>query len=218
MESRIITFRDALVALDRAKAEEIFQLQLSSTTSVQAVDALVVPALQQIGESWHRGELALAQVYMSGRFCEQMVDAVLPPSDPDRKHQPRSAIAVLCDNHDLGKRIVYAALRAAGFEVFDYGRMEVDALYERVLRDRIEILFLSALMLPSALRVAELTRKLRAATSGLKIVVGGAPFLFDPWLWQEVGADAMGHSAAEALTICERFMQEIRGGAYVHTA
>jgi methanogenic corrinoid protein MtbC1 len=26
----------------------------------------------------------------------------------------------------LGKRIVYSVMRASGFELFDYGRMEVD--------------------------------------------------------------------------------------------
>jgi methanogenic corrinoid protein MtbC1 len=40
--------------------------------------------------------------------------------------------------------------------------------------------------------------------------VGGAPFLFDNQLWQEVGADAMGNSAAEAVTIVERLMGEMQ--------
>jgi methanogenic corrinoid protein MtbC1 len=41
------------------------------------------------------------------------------------------------------------------------------------------------------------------------VVVGGAPFLFDPLLWREVGADAMGRSASEAPGIIEK----ITGGA-----
>ena len=42
-----------------------------------------------------------------------------------------------------------------------------------------------------------------------KVVVGGAPFLFDDQLWQEVGADAMGKSAADAVAIVTRLMGEM---------
>lgn len=92
--------------------------------------------LQQV-KPFKEALLALSQVYMSGRFCEELVEEVLPPSDPDRKHQPRSAIAVLNDFHLLGKRIVYAMLRASGFELFDYGRLDVEGLVQRALEDRV---------------------------------------------------------------------------------
>jgi methanogenic corrinoid protein MtbC1 len=147
---------------------------------------------------------------MSGRFCEELVDKVLPPSDPDRKHQPRSAIVVLNDYHMLGKRIVYSLMRASGFELFDYGHMDVDALVERAIADRIRVLLISVLILPSALKVREVCERLKAAGAPVKVVVGGAPFQFDPQLWREVGADAMGLSAAEAITIVEAWMGEMQ--------
>jgi hypothetical protein len=40
-------------------------------------------------------------------------------------------------------------------------------------------------------------------------VVGGAPFRFDDQLWREVGADAMGLSASDALKILDAM-----GGGY----
>jgi methanogenic corrinoid protein MtbC1 len=40
--------------------------------------------------------------------------------------------------------------------------------------------------------------------------VGGAPFLFDDQLWQEVGADAMGKSASDAVAIVERLMGDMQ--------
>jgi methanogenic corrinoid protein MtbC1 len=39
--------------------------------------------------------------------------------------------------------------------------------------------------------------------------VGGAPFLFDDRLWQEVGADAMGKSASDVVAIVERLMGDM---------
>ncbi|NVO04969.1 MAG: cobalamin B12-binding domain-containing protein [Rhodoferax sp.] len=209
MQTYIVPFRQALESLDRVQADALFQQALAQYSPMEAVEKVVVPALEQIGAAWHAGTVALSQVYMSGRFCEALVDRVLPPSDPDRKHQPRSAIVVLSDYHDLGKRIVYSVMRASGFEVFDYGRLDVDELVERAIADRLRVLLISVLILPSALKVRAVCTQLKARGADVKVVVGGAPFLFDDQLWREVGADAMGKSAAEAVAIVERLMGEM---------
>jgi len=209
MNGWITAFRDALETLDRIGAESVVNQARSELTPLQVVDQVVVPVLEQIGLAWEKGDLALSQVYMSGRICEELVEQVLPPSDPDRKHQPRSAIVVLCDYHMLGKRIVYSQMRASGFELFDYGRMDVDELVERALADKLRVLLISVLMLPSALKVKQVCARLKAAGAPIKIAVGGAPFLFDDRLWQEVGADAMGHNAAEAVNLVEAWMREM---------
>ena len=205
----IKSFREALESLDQIGAEGIFQQALENMTPIEVVEHVVVPALEQVGVAWETGSVALSQVYMSGRFCEELVDKVLPPSDPDRKHQPRSAIVVLSDYHMLGKRIVYSMMRASGFELFDYGRMDVNELVDRVLADKIRILLISVLILPSALKVREVCSRLKAADAGIKIIVGGAPFQFDGQMWQEVGADAMGHNASDAVNIVKRMMGEM---------
>ena len=115
-------FCSALENLDKLGAQALFAQALQGRTPLQAVEHLVVPALDWVGRAWDEGHLALSQVYMAGRLCEDMVLRVLPPSDPDRKRQPRSAIVTLNDHHLLGKRIVHAQMRASGFELFDYGR------------------------------------------------------------------------------------------------
>ena len=209
MNRWIGVFREALETLDRIEAESVVNQARAEMTPIQVVDQVVVPALEQIGRAWETGDVALSQVYMSGRICEELVEQVLPPSDPDRKHQPRSAIVVLCDYHMLGKRLVYSQMRASGFELFDYGRMDVDELVERALADEIRVLLISVLMLPSALKVKQVCARLKAAGAPIRIAVGGAPFLFDDRLWQEVGADAMGHNAAEAVSLVEGWMREM---------
>ncbi len=209
MDALIRPFRESLETLDRVGAERIFQQALSLMRPIEAIEKIVAPALQQIGSAWEDGTVALSQVYMSGRFCEELVDRVLPPSDPDRKHQPRSAIVVLSDHHMLGKRIVYSLLRASGFELFDYGRMDVDELVRRVLTDNIRVLLISVLILPSALRVREVSTALKAAQAQVRILVGGAPFRFDSRMWQEVGADAMGDTASDAVRIVQHWMDDL---------
>jgi methanogenic corrinoid protein MtbC1 len=197
----------ALVALDRPRIESLFDEAVRRDGPMRAVEELMVPALIQLGREWDSGQIALSQIYMSSRICEDIVERALPSRAAQRKAQPRVAITVLNDYHTLGKRIVLSVMRASGFEVLDYGRMEADPLVERVLADGVEILLISVLMLPAALKVKSVRAALDARNARVKIAVGGAPFLFDTELWREVGADAVGHSAAEAVAIVQGWQE-----------
>ncbi len=64
-------------------------------------------------------------------------------------------------------------------------------------------------MMPSALKIRNVRNALDARGVQLKILVGGAPFQFDPQLWREVGADAMGLSAADAVAVVLHWTGEI---------
>jgi methanogenic corrinoid protein MtbC1 len=185
------------LALDRVEATRL--LSGVDDNTLRRIEQVVVPAMERIGDAWEQGSIALSQVYMSGRICEDLVEALLPDDSEKRKGQPTMAVAVLEDYHLLGKRMVYAAIRASGYTLKDYGRMGVAALVQRARADRIDILLISALMLPSALRVAAVRESLDRAGCRARIVVGGAPFRLDEELWREVGADAMGRSASDAM-------------------
>jgi methanogenic corrinoid protein MtbC1 len=63
------------------------------------------------------------------------------------------------------------------------------------------VLLVSTLLLPSALRVKDLRRRLDELHAPTRLIVGGAPFRLDPQLWREVGADANGNSATDAIAL-----------------
>jgi len=208
-ETLVKRFYDSLVAMDRVGAGEI--AAEASAGGLAFIEAAVVPALERMGADWDQGKVALSQIYMGGRIAEQVVDQILPPSAPQRRHQPVMAIAVLEDYHLLGKRIVYAALRASGFELLDFGAgLTPEVLVRKTVAAHTRILLISTLMLPSALRVREVRRLLDDEGASPKIVVGGAPYRFDSRLWKDVGADAVGAGAAEAVGIVWRLAEEVR--------
>jgi methanogenic corrinoid protein MtbC1 len=198
----------ALLALDRTAALSVLASANFSDDSFEIIEGLIAPALERIGAGWERGEIALSQVYMAGRICEELVDDLLPPADVERR-RPRMAIAVLEDYHMLGKRIVYSVLRSGGFELADYGQMKSGDLVERVKHDGIRILLISTLMLPSALKVKDVREGLDRAGADVKIVVGGAPFRFDDRLWKEVRADGTARTASGAIEIVRKFWEEL---------
>jgi methanogenic corrinoid protein MtbC1 len=197
-DSGIDFFAGRLLALDRLGAERMLRHE-AQDSPFKAVERLVVPALEEIGRRWERGGVALAQVYMSSRICEEMMEKILPSSSPERIRCPKIAIALLDDYHALGKMIVCAALRASGYAVHDWGRLTAEELAAQTVREQADIVLISALMLRSALQIKKVRSLLDAAGSPVKIIVGGAPFRFDPELAREVGADAAGGNAAEAV-------------------
>jgi len=210
---QVLAFEAALLAMDRVAAERLLAEAGGTVGGPERLERLMMPALERIGRNWEAGTVSLSQVYMSSRICEDLMQAVLPPTAPGRLRHPPLAIAVLEDTHALGKRIVQASLHAAGYALTDYGQgVTAEELAGNAARDGIRILLVSVLMLRSALRVARLAECLRAAGGGIRLVVGGAPFLLEPALWREVGADAMGRNAAEALEMIRTITAATAGG------
>jgi len=194
-------FEQALRSMDRIAARKILKQDSRFSDPHKAIENIIIPAMDHLGEDWIKGTVSLAQLYMCGRITEELVDEILPPEAQTRKDQPVMAIAVLEDYHLLGKRIVYSTMRAAGYELRDYGRVTVDELVKRTLEDQIEVLLISTLMLASALRVKQVQQALHGTPSTL--IVGGAPFRLDEQLWKEVGADFTANSAIDLLPILD---------------
>jgi methanogenic corrinoid protein MtbC1 len=200
---------EGLLSFDRLKVKEIFTQALDRSPTVEVIEHMLTPALEWIGQEWVQGRVSLSQIYMSGRLCEELVDQMIPTGLAAHPDQPKMAIAVLDDHHFLGKRIVYSILRSNGYDLLNYGRLTAEELVEKVRQEGIRILLISVLMLPSALHVKNLRERLDAAGLPVKIVVGGAPFRLDDKLWKEVGADACGKSASDALSIVHALVEEL---------
>ena len=204
----------ALLDIDRLAAEQILTGAIRESGLDEVVRSMIVPALEQIGDDWVRGRVSLSDVYMSSRICEELMRPLAPKAAQLRQDQPRIGLAALHDYHLLGKKMVHLALLSSGYAVMDFGQgISVADLVRRVQEADVEVLLVSTLMLPSALRVKDLRRELDRAGLKPTLVVGGAPFRFDLELWKEVGADAMGISAADALKILDQIAEERAGAA-----
>ncbi len=201
-------FLKALLSLDRIQAERILTDISHLKNAPCSSESLIVDVLETIGTEWENGKFALSQVYMSGRICEELVAHVPVQTRIPQKNAPAMAIALLNDYHALGKRMVLSVLHSAGYAVTDYGRMDVPNLVAAIKQDGIQIILISVLMLPSALHVKDLRQTLNAAGLLVKIIVGGAPFRLNKELWKTVGADAAGHTAADAIDIIDSICRE----------
>ncbi len=206
VEAFIETFERALVSVDRVGARNALEEAAGDMEKNDVLDRIMTPALERIGGKWETGNVALSQVYMSGIICEELIDEFIPQNELPKNDYPPIGIVTFEDQHALGKRIVLSMMKAGGFTVRDYGQgVNADRLAEMVSEDGTRILLISTLMFPSALHVKNLREKI----DGVKIIVGGAPFRFDPELWEKVGADAMGRTASDACSLTLKMIGEV---------
>lgn len=201
-------FKNAIIGYDKDKAFDLFDQYAGKEKIYGFVDDIMVCALEDIGAQWEKGELSLSQVYLSSKICEELVDKRLPMQEKTVKKSPKMAIVTLEDHHVLGKRIVSSVLRSSGFALEDFGHgVSAEDVIKKTADEQVQILLISVLMFPSALKVKKVREGLLLKNMGTKILVGGAPFLFDAELWKKVGADAMGRNAAEDIKIIDNWMQ-----------
>ncbi|MDX1294647.1 MAG: cobalamin-dependent protein [Sulfurimonadaceae bacterium] len=209
MEEVVSQFEDALLSLDRIGVKKILDSHLTENP-IDSLEQIVVPAMENIGVRWEKGEVALSQIYMGGRISEEVIFELLEEKDvQSRGDSPKLAIVLYRDYHGLGKRIVHTLLLASGYQVDDYDRLSDPAeIVSRAESDGVDILLVSTLMLNSALHIRDIIDEIRNRGLNMKVVVGGAPFRFDKELYKEIGADAMGTNASDILRVIPQLKEQ----------
>ena len=199
----------ALVSMNHEEALRIITLNNQKKIIIKDIEWLLTESLSKIGHDWENGDVSLAQVYMSGKICENIIREILPESKKEAHNLPQVYTVVLEDYHVIGQRILNSILRINGYEVIDLGYgISVDELVSNVIEKKVKYLMISTLMLRAALKIKEFSQKIKEQNIRLKVIVGGAPFNFDKNLWNEVGANAMGGSTSEGVQILNQMKKE----------
>ena len=166
------------------------------------IDGEIVPALSAVGEQFERGKLFLPQLLSAAEAASAsfaVIREVLPPKQGGGR---RIVLAtVKGDIHDIGKNIVGTLLENFGFTVDDLGR-DVDPAAVAAAAVGCRLVGLSALMTTTVPAMEETIRRVRAASPGTKIVVGGAVLTAD--YAAKIGADFYAADAMETVRIAEK--------------
>ena len=181
-------------------------------------DAMAV-AMFDLGEMWKRGEVFLPEVVASAevfKACNAIVEPALlaKRGDAERTTQVVLLATVKGDLHDLGKNMVGAMLRTAGFEVLDLGKdVSADAIVAAIREHAPAIVGMSALLtttVPYQQPVIE-----RLVTEGIrgdvKVMVGGAPVTQE--YADVVGADGYAADASTAVRLAKDLIERARSAA-----
>lgn len=145
--------------------------------SLEIVNQALIPAMEDIGLAYFKGEAYLPQVMMAAeavRSAFQALKATLPDQD-----LPCYGTIILAtvkgDIHDLGKNIVGALLENNGFKVIDLGKdVAAETIVAAVIQHKADIVGLSALMTTTMPEMAEVIHQLKKDGSKAKVMIGGA--------------------------------------------
>jgi dimethylamine corrinoid protein len=162
--------------------------------------------MEVVGQKYEKKEYYLPQVLLSAQTMYAALDVALPKLKPGGSvHAKVVTCVVEGDVHDIGKNIVKAMLTGAGMTMFDLGRdVPIKNIVEKAKVEGANIIATSTLMTPTLAGMKEIEKMLKEANMkpGIKTMIGGGATSKE--FATQIGADAWGYDAIEAVQIAQR--------------
>jgi methylmalonyl-CoA mutase cobalamin-binding domain/chain len=219
LEQIIIDYNEAVFDTDRARALQVIHDAVAlGVTPEQVVFKVVIPAIEQMIKSISEDfDANLAQHFMTSQIAAEVVEEMV-----SRFEQPPDLVGRIVigtaegDLHSLGKRIVTGCLKARMIEVFDLGvNVAPERFVEAALEHDVQVIGISAMMAHTArgengcIRVRQILQE-QGLESRFRIIVGGAPYRFEPELYKIVGADAWCEDGITAGRVIAELIREVQ--------
>lgn len=217
-EELIVRYNEAIYDTDRETALEVVAEAVQrGATPEEVIFELVVPAMNRMIKAISEDfDANLAQHFVTAQIAGQVTEEMISRLDTPPKPIGHMVIgAPVGDLHTLGKRIVIGCLKAHMIESTDLG---VNVAPELFVREAVEhnasIIGISAMMVHTATgengpKAVRRLLKEKGLEDRIKIIVGGAPFRFDPNLYLSVGADAWASDGIVAADTITRLVKEM---------
>jgi methylmalonyl-CoA mutase cobalamin-binding domain/chain len=209
MDEKIAALREALYALDDQAAVGITRELIDGGLEPQRVlQEGLAEAMLEIGRRWNAGDVFLPEVVAAAEIfkrCNEIVEPALIEAGGHTLGHRVVMATVKGDLHDLGKNMVGAMMKTAGFQVHDLGKdVPTERIVEAVREMEPTIVGLSSLLTTTVPEQRVVIQALEEAglRGRVKIMVGGAPVTED-WA-AEIGADGFAPNAPEAVKVALR--------------
>jgi len=170
----------------------------------------IIPGIEEAGVLWKKNEYFLPDVVMSAEAFKMAMEVIEPHLSAGEFGATGKVVigTVAGDMHTLGKIIVNAMLRSAGFEVIDVGEdVSIATFIEKVKELKPNILGLGCYMTTTMLDMKDIIIKLQenGLRNSVKVMVGGVPTSQE--FADEIGADAWGKDAVDAAEKAKKLME-----------
>jgi corrinoid protein of di/trimethylamine methyltransferase len=200
------------------KSIETWNIELAKKSAKQAVDAGIDPAdavekglgkgMEEISHLFDVSKIYLPQVLAASAAMEAALK-ILEPTMAKGKVATKGTVIIATvhgDIHEIGKNVVAAMLRGAGFKVVDLGRdVPVEKFVEAAKEHKADVVGASALMTTTVLVQKDIVDMLKEEKIKVKTIFGGAPCNAE-WV-ESIGADMYCPSAAEAVEMVNKLVK-----------
>ena len=199
--------RRLVISGRKGEVAAVTREMLASCDPMELINDHFIPALDEVGDRFDKGEFFLPQLMASAEAARAGFDTIkglMPASDIAEKGSICVA-TVKGDIHDIGKNIVKMLLDNYGYTVFDLGRdVDPQEILKTVRERGIHLVGLSALMTTTVKSMEETIALLHREVPGVKVMVGGA--VLTPEYATQIGADFYAKDAAASARIAEKVL------------
>ncbi len=172
-----ITLDKAIVKGLKNEAQKCAEVLVTEFKPLEIINNVIIPALNQVGEKYEKGQIFLPQLLMSAdtaTIAFNVIKDKLGEGDNSQKGEIVLA-TVKGDIHDIGKNIVKVILENYGFKVYDLGKdVPPERVVECVKNTGAKLVGLSALMTTTVPAMEETIELLKKEAPTAKVMVGGA--------------------------------------------
>ncbi|MDO5036687.1 MAG: homocysteine S-methyltransferase family protein [Tissierellia bacterium] len=178
-DKKIDSLREAVL---KGLEEEVVQgvkRALEEKSMEAIIEEDLIPALDQVGRDYEVGKTFLPQLIQSAKAAQGgfalLKEVLKSQGRPDLSRGKILVATVKGDVHDIGKNIAKVLMENYGYDLVDLGKdVAPDQILERVQKEDIRLVGLSALMTTSLASMEETIKILKKAQPDLAIMVGGA--------------------------------------------
>lgn len=193
-------------------ASESVRKLLECKDSLTIVDEYLIPALDEVGKKYEKGQIFLPQLIQSAETVKSAFAVIKENISLEEKKQVSKGKIILAtvkgDIHDIGKNIVKIILQNYGFDIMDLGKdVPIENIVETAKREKIKLVGLSALMTTTVKSMEDTIKSLRENNVHCKVFVGGA--VLNKEYADMIKADYYAKDAQEAVRIAQNLFKNI---------
>ena len=206
---RTMTLEAAIAKGLKEETATLTERALQNMTELEAVNQLLIPALDKVGERYERQEIFLPQLISAANAaCEgfEVIKRRIAEKGAGSISRGKIVLAtVQGDIHDIGKNIVRVVLENYGYTVIDLGRdVPPEAVVQAAVEQNVRLVGLSALMTTTVGSMARTIEALRASGHDCKVMVGGAVLTAE--YARQIGADYFAKDAKQSADIAREVL------------
>jgi len=145
--------------------------------ALSAVNEVLLPAMQEVGRLFAKGELILPFVLGSAEVMQAATDHLEPYLSQEKSTKRGTLLlaTVYGDVHDIGKNLVRTILSNNGYEVIDLGKqVPVERIITTAVEQKVDAIGLSALLVSTSQQMPLVIEGLRERGLRIPVLIGGA--------------------------------------------
>lgn len=206
-----ITLYEAILSAMEEETLLLTKKLLKEKEALDIVEQDLIPALNEIGLKFEKGELFLPQLIQSSQTVKIAFDEVkkhLVKQGNESKSKGKILLATVeHDVHDIGKNIVKVVMENYGYDVLDMGKdVPPQKILDACIENNIRFVGLSALMTTTVASMEKTIKLLKEKLEDVYIVVGGA--VLNSRYAKEINADAYAKHPSETANEAAKFFNK----------